>query len=164
MSATNAMSVVAIKVELKRRDRDPVFHRFSGTYSYSELSTVISHLWGERPKHLVLDYTDDEGDQVRFTSQSEWEECVRIHQGSGASVLHLTGKRAKDLKGSKRTKRAQAEAEADSSSESEAEVDIADVSVVEDAHLQEEKKEVRRPTTATSSASSRSVVASAVPV
>ena len=51
----------------------------------------------------MLEYTDDEDDKVRFSTEVEWVECAKIFLAGDQPVLRLTGKRAKDIK--KKTER-----------------------------------------------------------
>lgn len=161
VATSSVAASIAFKVELRRPGRGPVFHRFrlstacvnhhgsacdqsstksssnssssSTSFTYSELSSVVSNLWGERPKTLVLEYQDDEGDCVRVTTEVEWAECQRLHLAGTSPVLRLVGRRAKDIKkkdGEKKKESTNARALSEksdsssaSSSESEAEVD-----------------------------------------
>ena len=71
--------IIPFKVTLQRQKRPPSTHRFRGRYSFSEMQTVLSHLWGGAPQKLLIEYTDDESDVIHVASDFEWEEAVRLH-------------------------------------------------------------------------------------
>jgi len=90
--------LTAFKLALEHGGRQPftTYHRFSGRFTFDEVSALVSHLWGGS-KRLVVAYTDDEGDEIVVTSGIEWSECLRLHHetsvGEGRHPLLLRVKR-----------------------------------------------------------------------
>ena len=86
-SSHPSASQVSIKLHMHRKS-DIEIRRFSCPDSFDALTSTVGHLWGVVPKHLALEYTDDEGDRVRMTTEVEWEECLRLfHRGRAVESL-----------------------------------------------------------------------------
>ena len=78
--ATPAAAVpFSVKLHLHRKSEVEI-RRFACPASFDALGTTLQHLWGGSPKNLTLEYTDDEGDRVRLSTELEWQECVRLFQ------------------------------------------------------------------------------------
>jgi hypothetical protein len=72
------MSDVSFKIVLQDKKRPETKHRFRGDFTYAQLTDLLSHLWGGK-KRLVVEYVDDEGDDILVLTEVEWQECVRLH-------------------------------------------------------------------------------------
>jgi hypothetical protein len=86
------MSDVSFKIVLQDKKRPETKHRFRGDFTYAQLTDLLSHLWGGK-KRLVVEYVDDEGDDILVLTEVEWQECVRLHlkhqEECGVSTLPL---------------------------------------------------------------------------
>ncbi|CUG58120.1 Hypothetical protein, putative [Bodo saltans] len=72
------MSDVSFKIVLQDKKRPETKHRFRGDFTYAQLTDLLSHLWGGKKK-LVVEYTDEDGDDILVLTEVEWQECVRLH-------------------------------------------------------------------------------------
>lgn len=72
------MSDVSFKIVLQHTQRRQTMHRFRGDFEYPQLMELMSYLWGGKKK-LVVEYTDEDGDNITVLTDVEWKECVRLH-------------------------------------------------------------------------------------
>lgn len=92
------MASIAIKLTIVRDDTTEV-RRISGSFTFDELVSGIQHMWNSAPKHMLVEYVDDEGDRVRVAAQSEWEEAQRLFRESGDRTLKLFARRRPPVQG-----------------------------------------------------------------
>ena len=86
---------VSLKVEF-RQPTESTFHRFSGVYTFATLRSAINALVEEgsdsgnaSSSRYVIEYTDEDKDQIRLTSEAEWEECLRVFEAAKTPLLRL---------------------------------------------------------------------------
>ena len=103
---------IAIKFELQRT-KEVELRRLRGDFTFDELLTSVNHMWGSAPKHLLIEYVDDEGDRVKIGSEAEWGEAVTQFLSSGSPALRLFVRRTRKNGGSRKAE------EVDSGSDAE---------------------------------------------
>lgn len=90
--------MLQIKVAL-HRPRGVELRRIRGAYSLGTLRAAVEEMWPLKDRkegrmELVLEYEDDEGDQVRLTTDAEWMEAVRLlGESPSQAVLKLSARR-----------------------------------------------------------------------
>lgn len=78
----------------------PTFHRFRGTFSFAQVVGAIAEMLPRTKAERVvtLEYTDEDGDVVRISSELEWRECLRLQAAAAAPtpatsvVIRLTAR------------------------------------------------------------------------
>jgi hypothetical protein len=121
-TASSQQPLVHFKTTLNRNrsGKKDETHRFTASYTFSDLMQHVERLWGPRRRErpLVISYVDEEGDSVRLCGEQDWEECLRLYRTHGFDVLRLTVRLA-TRRDEKNDDSADSAGEEDSSSETE---------------------------------------------